>query len=109
MAHPEIDLDGLSADEQFELLDRLWERLGRNPELFPLTDEQRGELDARSEKLDHDLAAGQSAGIPWDEVLRRIKDICIKNGIMVLEVSDATSRIGRPVGRSATSGAGPLG
>ena len=73
MAHPDIDLDGLSAEEQLELLDRLWERLGRNPELFPLTDEQRRELDARSEELDRDLAAGRPAGIPWDEVLRRIK------------------------------------
>ena len=72
MAHPDIDLDALSLEEQLELLDRLWDRLGRNSDQF-LTDEQRRELDARSDELDRDLAAGQPGGIPWDEVLRRIK------------------------------------
>jgi hypothetical protein len=54
-------------------LDRLWERLGRSPDLFPLTEPQRREIDARSEELDRALAAGEPGGIPWDEVLRRIK------------------------------------
>jgi putative addiction module component (TIGR02574 family) len=65
-----IDLDALSPQEQLDLLDQ---RVGRNPDLFPLTDEQRRELDARSEELDRDLAAGRPAGIPWEEVLTRIK------------------------------------
>jgi putative addiction module component (TIGR02574 family) len=73
MTHAEIDLDALSAEEQLELLDRLWERLGRDPQLFPLTDSQLSEIDARSDDLDRDLAAGRPGGIPWDEVLRRIK------------------------------------
>jgi len=73
MAHPEIDLDALSPEEQLELLDRLWERVGRNPELLPLTAPQVHEVDARSDELDRDLAAGRPGGIPWDEVLRRIK------------------------------------
>jgi putative addiction module component (TIGR02574 family) len=73
MAHSEIDLDALSADEQLELLDRLWERVGRDPQLFPLTDAELSEIDARSDELDRDLAAGRPGGIPWDEVLRRIK------------------------------------
>jgi putative addiction module component (TIGR02574 family) len=73
MAHGEIDLDALSPEEQLQLLDRLWERLGRNPELFPLTEPQRREIDARSEELDRALAAGEPGGIPWEEVLRRIK------------------------------------
>jgi len=73
MAYGEIDLDALSPEEQLELLDRLWERLGRNPELFPLTEPQRREIDARSEELDRTLAAGEPGGIPWGEVLRRIK------------------------------------
>ena len=68
-----IDLDALSPQEQLDLLDQLWERLGRNPEMLPLTDEQRRELDIRSDELDRDLEAGRPAGIPWDEVLRRIK------------------------------------
>ncbi len=73
MAHLEIDLDDLSPEEQLELLDRLWERLGRDPDLFPLTDPQILEIDARSDELDRDLEAGRPGGIPWDEVLRRIK------------------------------------
>lgn len=73
MAHPVIDLDALSPEEQLDLLDRLWERLGRNPDMFPLTELQRHEIDARSEELDRALAAGEPGGIPWDEVLRRIK------------------------------------
>jgi putative addiction module component (TIGR02574 family) len=73
MAHSDIDLDALSPEEQLELLDRLWERVGRDPQLLPLTEAQLGEIDARSDELDHDLAAGRPGGIPWDEVLRRIK------------------------------------
>jgi putative addiction module component (TIGR02574 family) len=73
MAHPEIDLDALSPEEQLELLDRLWERVGRNPDVLPLTPPQVQEVDARSDELDRDLAAGRPGGIPWDEVLRRIK------------------------------------
>jgi hypothetical protein len=41
MAHREIDLDALSPEEQLELLDRPWERLGRSPDLFPLTEPWR--------------------------------------------------------------------
>jgi putative addiction module component (TIGR02574 family) len=73
MADSEIDLDALTAEEQLELLDRLWERVGRNPDVFPLTEPQLREIDARSDELDRDLAAGRPGGIPWDEVLRQIK------------------------------------
>jgi putative addiction module component (TIGR02574 family) len=73
MARHGIDLEALSPQEQLDLLDRLWERLGRNPDLFPLTDQQRRELDARSDQLDRDLSAGRPAGIPWEEVLTRIE------------------------------------
>ena len=45
------------------------------------------------------------ADIPTIEVT---KDCCINNGTMVLEVRDATSRIGGLAGRSAASGAGAL-
>ena len=34
MAHAEIDLDALSPEGQLELLDRLWDRVGRSPDLF---------------------------------------------------------------------------
>jgi putative addiction module component (TIGR02574 family) len=71
MAHSQIDLDALTPEEQLELLDRLWERVGRNPDL--LTPSQVQEVDARSDELDRDLAGGRPGGIPWDEVLRRMK------------------------------------
>jgi len=73
MTLPNVNLDALSPEEQLELLDRLWERLGRSPGLFPLTESQVREIDARSDDLDRDLAAGKPGGIPWEEVFRRIK------------------------------------
>ncbi|PYQ16133.1 MAG: hypothetical protein DMF80_05875 [Acidobacteria bacterium] len=74
MAQSDIDLGTLSPEEQLGLLDQLWERLGRNQDLFPrLTEPQLHEIDARSDELDRDVAAGRPSGIPWDEVLRRIK------------------------------------
>lgn len=39
-----------------------------------LTEAQRAELDRRLEDLDRDLRLGRSLGIPWEEVLRRIRD-----------------------------------
>jgi putative addiction module component (TIGR02574 family) len=73
MTYPEIDLDALTPEEPLELLDRPWERVGRTPNLLPLTQSQVQEVDARSDELDRDLAAGRAGGIPWDEVLSRIK------------------------------------
>ncbi len=71
MAHATVDIDSLTPDEQLDLIERLWERLSRNPAGLPLTAEQRAELDARSAELDEDLAAGRPVGIPWEDVLRR--------------------------------------
>ncbi len=73
MARAEIDLDALSPEEQLELLDRLWDRVGRSPDLFPLTEPQLREIDSRSDALERDLAEGRPGGIPWDEVLSRIR------------------------------------
>ena len=73
MPDSDIDLDALTPEEQLELLDWLWERVGRNPDVFPLTEPQLREIDARSDELDRDLAAGRPGGIPWDEVLKQIR------------------------------------
>jgi len=51
------------------LLEELWESLATTPEAIPLTNAQREELDRRLDELDRD---GQ-IGIPWDEVLHRIR------------------------------------
>ena len=62
-----IDIRGLTAEERLALLGDLWDSLA--PEDIPLTEAQRTELDRR---LD-DLEADGDLGIPWEEVLRRIR------------------------------------
>ena len=68
-----IDLDALTPDEQLDLVGQLWDRLSRRPEVLRLSDELREELDVRSEELDRDVAEGRPTGIPWQEVIRRIR------------------------------------
>ena len=65
MGTPALDLARLSRDEQFDLLDQLWESLGRDPGALPLSDAQTAELDRR---LD-DLEAEGPVGLTWDEVV----------------------------------------
>ena len=62
-----IDIQRLSAEERLALLAELWDSL--RPEEVPLTQAQRTELDRR---LD-DLEADSDLGIPWEEVLQRIR------------------------------------
>lgn len=64
-----IDIASLSIEERLRLLDELWESLPQTPEEIPLTKAQRVELDRRLDDLDRD----GPAGIPWEEVLRRIR------------------------------------
>jgi putative addiction module component (TIGR02574 family) len=53
-----LDLARLSREEQFELLDQLWETLGRDPLALPLSDTQRAELDRRLDDLDTEGPVG---------------------------------------------------
>ncbi|HTG31635.1 MAG TPA: addiction module protein [Thermoanaerobaculia bacterium] len=64
-----LDLKRLSRDEQFDLLDQLWESLGRDPEAFPLTDSQKEELDSRLDELE----AEGPTGLTWDEVVAQAR------------------------------------
>ncbi len=64
-----IDIASLSPEERLQLLDDLWESLSTTPEAVPLTHAQREELDRRLDELDRE----GPAGIPWEEVLRRIR------------------------------------
>ena len=64
-----IDIANLSAGERLRLLEELWDSLSATPEAIPLTDAQREELDRRLDELDRD----GPTGIPWDEVVRRIR------------------------------------
>jgi putative addiction module component (TIGR02574 family) len=50
-------------------MDELWESLSGTPEAIPITDAQREELDRRLDDLDHE----GPVGIPWKDVLARIR------------------------------------
>jgi putative addiction module component (TIGR02574 family) len=58
------DITKLSVSERIQLVEDIWDSIAADSESFPLTDEQRDELDRR---LD-DLEANPDGGIPWDEV-----------------------------------------
>jgi putative addiction module component (TIGR02574 family) len=69
MATPAIDIERLTRDEQLELLDKLWDSLGRDPDALPLSEEQRRDLDVRLDELERDGATGLS----WDEAVKQIR------------------------------------
>jgi putative addiction module component (TIGR02574 family) len=74
MAKSTVDIDRLSPDERLELMEQLWESLRKDPSSVPLTDAQREELDRRLDDLDSDIQKGGPLGIPWDDVLQRIRN-----------------------------------
>ena len=65
-----IDIAKLSPEERLELLEQLWDSLSNTPEAVPMTDAQREELDTRLDDLDRE----GPIGIPWGEVLDRIRN-----------------------------------
>jgi putative addiction module component (TIGR02574 family) len=69
MAIPAIDVERLTRDEQLELLDKLWESLGRDPQALPLSEEQQRDLDVRLDELELNGASGLS----WDEAAKQIR------------------------------------
>jgi putative addiction module component (TIGR02574 family) len=66
---PAVDVSLLSEQERLDLLDRLWESVGRDPRALPLSAAQRKELDRRL----NDLELEGPVGIPWDEVVAQIR------------------------------------
>jgi putative addiction module component (TIGR02574 family) len=64
-----FDIASLTSEERLRLLERLWNSLAAKPDAIPLTDAQRAELDRRLDELE----AEGPVGIPWDEVLSRIR------------------------------------
>ena len=69
MARPAVDITKLTPAERLQLVEELWDSLCDTPEAVPLTEAQRVELDRRLDDLEQE---GPS-GIPWDEVVRRIR------------------------------------
>jgi putative addiction module component (TIGR02574 family) len=66
---PSVDIDSLTPLERLQLIDYLWKSLSRASEAVPLSEAHSRELDQRLDELD----AGESAGIPWQQVLDRIR------------------------------------
>lgn len=69
MARPAVDITKLTPAERLQLVEELWDSLCDTPEAVPLTEAQRAELDRRLDDLEQE---GPS-GIPWDEVVRKIR------------------------------------
>ena len=63
-----IDIAKLTPKERLELLEKLWDSL--SPEAIAMTDAQTKELDRRLDELDRE----GPVGIPWNEVLDRIRN-----------------------------------
>ena len=64
-----VDIASLSIEERLRLIEDLWESLRLTPDKIPLGYAQREELDRRPNELDRE----GPAGIPWEEVLNRIR------------------------------------
>lgn len=74
MSKPALDIERMSPEERLELLEQLWDSLRKEPSSVPLTEAQREELDRRLDDLETDIESGAPLGIPWDEVLHRIRN-----------------------------------
>ena len=70
MARPAIEIDKLGVDERLDLIEELWESLASDPDQVPVPDSHKAVLDKRLAEIE----AGDDAGIPWKEVLDRIRD-----------------------------------
>ena len=69
MARPAIEIDKLGVDERLDLIEKLWESLSSDPDLVPVPDAHKAGLDKRLAEIE----SGDDAGIPWEEVLERIR------------------------------------
>ena len=69
MAQHQIDIESLNTEERLRLIERLWDSLSAKPESVPVTKEQQAELERRLDEID----AGDTEGIPWEEVMSRVQ------------------------------------
>ena len=69
MSRRSLDIASLTPEERLSLLEELWDSLAATPDVVPLTESQRAELDHRLDDLDRE----GPIGIPWEEVLDRIR------------------------------------
>jgi putative addiction module component (TIGR02574 family) len=64
-----VDIASLSPEQRLRLLEQIWDSLAATPDAVPVTSAQREELGRRLDELDR---VGP-VGIPWDEVLRKVR------------------------------------
>ena len=67
MTNSKIDIKHLTAEERLNLIEQIW--VSVEAEDLPVTEVQKAELDRRIEEMDRD----GERGIPWDDVLDRIR------------------------------------
>jgi putative addiction module component (TIGR02574 family) len=65
-----MDLQDLTPSEKILLAEELWDSVAADEKLFPITDEQKAELDARLARYSTDPEAGDS----WLNVRNRISN-----------------------------------
>ncbi len=65
----QIDIESMDVEQRLQLIEALWNSLLDRPEALPMTDAQSRELDRRLDEID----AGDTAGIPWDEVMSQLR------------------------------------
>jgi putative addiction module component (TIGR02574 family) len=65
-----LDIASLTPEERLGLLEELWDSLAATPGAIPLSAAQLEELDRRLDDLERE----GPVGIPWDEVLDRIRN-----------------------------------
>ena len=68
MTKPAYDYRKLSIPERLELVEDIWESIAQDADVFPLSEEQRAELDRRLEAHQRD----PESAIPWTEVRREL-------------------------------------
>lgn len=71
MSEPVPDIEKMTKQERWELIQRLWNSLG--DDAVELSPTQSAELDRRSADLDRDLAADRPLGAAWSDVLGRLR------------------------------------
>ena len=68
MTKPAIDYRKLSIPERLELVEDIWDSIAQDAEAFPLSEEQKTEVDRRLEAHRRD----PESAIPWTEVRREL-------------------------------------
>ncbi len=68
MTKPAVDYRKLSIPERLALVEDIWESIAQDAEGFPLSDEQKAQLDRRLEAHRRD----PDSAIPWSEVRREL-------------------------------------